>query len=42
MLRAALHRDKICPGELKPRATAQGSDGKRLRSVPTLTEGDAQ
>lgn len=39
LLRAALHRDKICPGELEPRATAQGSGGKRLRSVPYTHRG---
>lgn len=42
LLRAALHRDKICLGQLELRATAQGSGSKKLRPVLTLSEGDPQ
>lgn len=42
LLKAALHRDKICLGQLELRATAQGSGSKKLRPVLTLSEGDPQ
>lgn len=42
LLRTALHRDKICLGQLELRATAQGSGSKKLRPVLTVSEGDPQ